>query len=509
MVIVGAGPVGSLCAVAHARKGARVALLEANLRSSRRMAGEWLHPPAVRILRDLGIELEENPRGTRGRGFVVLPEDGSDPVVLPYADGSHGLSCEHEALVSTLRETVEGESDVDFIHRARVRSVDDGRVTFVRDGAEQSLTAGRIVGADGRASTVRRSLGASTRRITTSRMVGVTATGASLPLEGYGYVVLGGPGPVLMYQLGEQRVRIIVDIPVDQWAPRDRIGYLSDAYAGLISEALRPAFVAALRAGRFDTAANELRPRVTYGTPHRVLIGDAAGHYHPMTASGMTLGFGDALTLAETGDFKDFKRKRFKAIRTPELLAMELYEVFVDQRVESAAVRRTVYRRWRASSSFRDQTIRLLACEETSPARLNLTGGAILARAVARVIPRSYDRAAWRRTRHRSRALRSSPVAPAWRQAAAQGKEEGKRGRADSGLPGPRVAGFDAARSGQRPSHAFRESGFTRRRAGLGPRECAPAEPPGGGWRLGRRDGLVSHAHGAVRVAAPYPWTAA
>ena len=405
VVIVGAGPVGSLCAVAHARKGARVALLEANLRSSRRMAGEWLHPPAVRILRDLGIELEENPCGTRGRGFVVLPEDGSDPVVLPYADGSHGLSCEHEALVSTLRETVENESDVDFIHRARVRSVDDGRVTFVRDGAEQSLTAGRIVGADGRASTVRRSLGASTRRITTSRMVGVTATGASLPLEGYGYVVLGGPGPVLMYQLGEQRVRIIVDIPVDQWAPRDRIGFLSDAYAGLIPEALRPAFVAALRAGRFDTAANELRPRVTYGTPHRVLIGDAAGHYHPMTASGMTLGFGDALTLAETGDFKDFKRKRFRAIRTPELLAMELYEVFVDHRVESAAVRRTVYRRWRASSSFRDQTIRLLACEETSPARLNLTGGAILARAVARVIPRSYDRAAWRRTRDTVHAL--------------------------------------------------------------------------------------------------------
>ena len=399
MVIVGAGPVGSLCAVAHARQGARVALLEANLRSSKRMAGEWLHPPAVRILRELGIELEDNPRGTRGKGFVVLPEDGSDPVVLPYADGSHGLSCEHEALVSTLREAVENESDVDFIHRARVRSVDDGRVTFVRDGSEQSLTAGRIVGADGRASTVRRSLGASTRRITTSRMVGVTASGASLPLEGYGYVVLGGPGPVLMYQLGEQRIRIILDVPPDQWIPRDRIGFLSDAYAGLIPEAFRPAFVAALREGRFDTAANELRPRVTYGTPHRVLIGDAAGHYHPMTASGMTLGFGDALTLAETGDFKDFTRKRFRAIRTPELLAMELYEVFVDHRFESAAVRRAVYRRWRASSSFRDQTIRLLACEETSPARLNLTGGTILAQAVARVIPRSYDRADWRRTR--------------------------------------------------------------------------------------------------------------
>ena len=30
VAIIGAGPVGSLCALAHARKGARVALLEAN-----------------------------------------------------------------------------------------------------------------------------------------------------------------------------------------------------------------------------------------------------------------------------------------------------------------------------------------------------------------------------------------------------------------------------------------------------------------------------------------------
>ena len=405
VVIVGAGPVGSLCAIAHARKGARIALLEANLKSSRRMAGEWLHPPAVRILHELGIELEEHPRSTRGKGFVVLPEDGSDPIVLPYANGSHGLSCEHEAVVSTLRNNVKNEPDVDFIHSARVRSVEDGRVAFVRDGAEESVTAGRIVGADGRASTVRRSLGVSTERITCSRMVGVTASGASLPLEGYGYVVLGGPGPILMYQLGERCVRIIVDVPLDQWIPRDRIGFLSDAYVGLLPEALRPAFVEALRAGRFDTAANELRPRVTYGTPHRVLIGDAAGHYHPMTASGMTLGFGDALTLAEAGGFKDFARKRFRATHTPELLAMELYEVFADHRYESATVRRAVYRRWRASSSFRDQTIRLLACEETSPAHLNLTGGAILAQAISREIPRSFDRAAWRRTRDTVHAL--------------------------------------------------------------------------------------------------------
>ena len=61
----------------------------------------------------------------------------------------------------------------------------------------------------------------------------------------------------------------------------------------------------------------------------------------------MTLGFGDAFTLAGSGDFRDFARKRFQQTRAPELLAMGLYEVFADHRVEAVALRRTIYRQWR------------------------------------------------------------------------------------------------------------------------------------------------------------------
>ena len=115
VAIVGAGPVGSLCALAHARKGARVALLEANPRASGRLAGEWLHPPAVKILRDIGIDVDALPHSMVGKGFVVFPEDGSEPILLPYPDGSRGLACDHALLVSSLRETIEDEADVDFI----------------------------------------------------------------------------------------------------------------------------------------------------------------------------------------------------------------------------------------------------------------------------------------------------------------------------------------------------------------------------------------------------------
>ncbi len=398
VAIVGAGPVGSLCALAHARKGARVVLLEANPKASTRLAGEWLHPPSVRILRDFGIEIDKRSNSARGKGFAVFPEDGSEPIVLPYLDGSHGLACEHAALVSRLREAIEKESAIDFLLHARVGAVDDGRVTFTRNGIEETVTAKRIVGADGRASVVRRSLGLSTSPVTCSRMMGIKLDKVRLPLEGYGHVVCGGPGPILIYPLGGQSVRVLVDIPMYRWSRRDWIGFVTDSYAGLLPKTLRPAFIEALRRKKFHVASNGTRLRATYGNSRRVLIGDAAGHYHPMTAVGMTLGFGDALALAEGRDFCEFTTRRVQAVRVPELLALGLYDVFADHRAETVAVRQAVYRRWRANRAVRDRTMRLLACQDTSQTHLGREFSATVVQAVAREIPRSWNKRAWRRT---------------------------------------------------------------------------------------------------------------
>ena len=400
VIIVGAGPVGSYCALAHARRGARVALLEANPRAATRLAGEWLHPLAVRMLHDAGIRLDPPLRSTEGQGFVVFPEDGSEPIVLPYPGRGRGIACDHEVLVARLHEAVGNEPGIDFLVNARVRQVEDDGVVFTRDGSSEHLAAGRIVGADGRSSAVRRSLGLPMRRRACSRMVGVTLEGVSLEPAGYGYVILGGPGPILGYPLGEHCVRIVVDVPLEQWTSRDRTGLLAESYARVLPEALRPAYLSALRAGNFHAAANELRPRVSYGTSRRVLIGDAAGHYHPMTAVGMTLGFGDAAALAEGGTFRNFAAGRFKATRAPELLALGLYEVFADHRLEAAALRRAIYRNWRAHGVVRDRTMRLLACEETSMTHLVLATLATVIRAIAGVVRASFRQLAWRRARY-------------------------------------------------------------------------------------------------------------
>ena len=405
VAVVGAGPVGSLCALVHARNGARVALLEANPKASRRMAGEWLHPPAVRTLRDLGIALDGCSNSSACKGFAVFPEDRSEPILLPYRDGATGLACDHAALVGRLHAALKEEAGVHFIRGGRVRAVDDGQVSFTLNGTERPLGAERVIGADGRASIVRRSLGLSPKRVACSRMIGLVAEGVSLPHEGYGHLVFGGPGSIFMFNLGAQRVRIIVDVPLDHWTPSDRLAMLLESYADLLPSAVRSAFVDALRRGDFQAATNELQPRVTYGTPRRVLIGDAAGHYHPLTAVGMTLGFDDAVAIAQGGDFRSFVASRERATRAPEFLALGLHEIFTDYRIEAVAMRQAIYRHWRVSPRVRQRTMRLLACEDRSVHRLGLMFLALAADAFLGAFRHSIDWSAWRRAGTMARAL--------------------------------------------------------------------------------------------------------
>ena len=53
-------------------------------------------------------------------------------------------------------------------------------------------------------------------------MLGTALSEASLPFEGFGHVVLGGSGPVLIYRLAADCVRVIADVPLDL---RPRVSY--------------------------------------------------------------------------------------------------------------------------------------------------------------------------------------------------------------------------------------------------------------------------------------------
>ncbi len=130
--VIGAGPVGCVAALATARAGARVLLLEANPDASRRLAGEWLHPVGLSVLHELGLDPSENSHFDSGRGFAIFPDDGSAPVVLPYAIGARGWSGEHLVLVDTLREAASAHPQVTYLSGERSTGIDAKCVSLQR-----------------------------------------------------------------------------------------------------------------------------------------------------------------------------------------------------------------------------------------------------------------------------------------------------------------------------------------------------------------------------------------
>ncbi|UQA55160.1 FAD-dependent oxidoreductase [Polyangium aurulentum] len=370
VAVIGAGPVGCVTAMAFAKKGARVLLLEANPRAGERLAGEWLHPPAVQILRDLGVELRGPRTHDTGAGFAVFPDNGTEPLVLPYSAGQVGHAMEHGKLVEALREHASAQSLIEYEANARATKITEQSLTFQRrHGAERTVKADLVVGASGRSSVAHAALSIDRSAATYSRMAGVLLRDATLPFEGSGHVFLGGPGPVLAYRLDHRTIRLCLDVPLSMRVQRSKEATLWDAFAPVLPEMLREPFRRALLTGEIGWATNQIRPRVDYGREGLALVGDAVGHHHPMTALGMTLGFQDALALADAKSFGAYRRTRTLTSRVPEMLAVALYEVFADVSDETAAIRHAVYELWRTQPIERQRTMRLLSCQEKNPLR--------------------------------------------------------------------------------------------------------------------------------------------
>ena len=365
--MVGAGPVGCVAALACAGRGRRVLLLEANPGSSRRLAGEWLHPPAIQILRDLGVDVHASATYASGLGFVVYPDDGSGPVVLPYGQGTKGFSGEHGGLVATLREHCRQNGRIDYVESARATRIDGQRLTYGGPDGERTVVAQQIVAASGRSSIAHDALGPRRSAGTYSRMAGLVLEDAELPFEGYGHVCLGGLGPLLAYRIDDRNVRMCIDVPLSLRMHEDKEAVLYEAYAAALPASTRPAFRDALRNRRIAWAANQIRPRVAFGRPGLALVGDAVGFHHPLTAQGMTLGFQDAVAFARAKSFGAYRRERLLLSRVPEMLAVSLYEVFADTSDEVVVIRRAIYDLWRSSALERRRTMRFLGCQDTSP----------------------------------------------------------------------------------------------------------------------------------------------
>lgn len=375
VVVVGGGPVGCVTAAALGRVGATVLVVEADPKMAHRLAGEWLHPPALEVLDRLRLGRLDGAEPQTGYGFTIFPDDGSTDIEMPYPEGT-GAGAEHARIVASLRQALSRVPGVSVVTRARVSALElAGAEATVRierkDGRVHTVRAGAVVGADGKTSIVRTALGFPDASALVSTMAGVELEVPRMPREGFGHVVLGGPGPALFYRIDEKHVRGCLEVPLSDRAGA-RAPYLWERYGHVVPELLREPLRESLEARPILWAGIKFRPRAYFGREGSVpvaLVGDACGHTHPMTAIGMTQGFLDAEALAESG-FVGRQRgwlSRYATARDaaiPEILSNALYHCFRRSDAAATEVRRAMFRTLRESPRERARTMQILGVQD-------------------------------------------------------------------------------------------------------------------------------------------------
>jgi 2-polyprenyl-6-methoxyphenol hydroxylase-like FAD-dependent oxidoreductase len=366
-VVIGAGPAGCAAAACFAARGASVLLVESNPKAARRFAGEWIHPEGVRVLKANGL-LEGLDNGVVTSGFVVFPNDGLGPIQLDYPGTTTGLACEHETLVNHVRRRVTELPRVDYAEGVRAQPVGGDAVDLVAPGESVKRVHAQLVAvATGRSSRDLVSPNATREeQVSISRMAGLVVADSQLPCEGYGHVLLGGPGPVLAYRIDASRIRLCFDVPRASRGRGRKPEWIWKSFAEVLPTSLRNGVREALARTSLSWASIAFRPR-RYRTESGVaLVGDVAGIFHPLTALGITMSVLDAEALAGAPSLMEYAVGRAGRSYIPELLSNAIYQAFVRNDAGSQALRDAIFASWRASPAHRSRTMELLGAASTS-----------------------------------------------------------------------------------------------------------------------------------------------
>jgi geranylgeranyl reductase family protein len=160
VVVVGAGPAGSVAALVLARGGARVALADKAAFPRHKACGDLVGPRGVQVLTDLGIGF---PDAGHGSDLLAVGPSGRRSL-LPAFTGrtypGHGIVVPRLDFDHALREAALAAGAVGI--RARITGVEKdpggvARAVVASDG--QRLAADVIIGADGALSPVARQAG--------------------------------------------------------------------------------------------------------------------------------------------------------------------------------------------------------------------------------------------------------------------------------------------------------------------------------------------------------------
>jgi 2-octaprenyl-3-methyl-6-methoxy-1,4-benzoquinol hydroxylase len=304
VLVVGGGVVGAAAALAFARDGWSVALVEA------REPAPWsadapdlrvyaLAPDAMALLDTLDVgESVRDARAPAYRRMAIRDAAGGDELVFDadrFARRALGWIVENALLVDRLWAAMRRESIALHVPAGVDAFEQDGDRATLRLDDGRRLHARLVVAADGANSTVRDLAGIDAPAHDYAQGGLVAYVDTEAPLRSTCYQRFLPTGPLAFLPVATHRASIVWTLPSDEAARLRSIG--DDAFATALTDA----------SGGYFGHARPVSARMVFPLRRRlasrfhldrlVLAGDAAHAVHPLAGQGVNLGLRDVTTL--------------------------------------------------------------------------------------------------------------------------------------------------------------------------------------------------------------------